>query len=167
MLTDPHCLFLGGDFRHHSNFGWSSSRLSIPGSTTTPNGGARSSWSSTDRSSLSAWMGAVIASGAVTSSGWIGCHCAPCTAVDTRPPCWSPFRGNLPGLTTEFPLMPLRRCCSQQPRAKAPGLVSALSMRWLRSDTIGWLTAATRAIFTAAFVSAAAVWPHERQRKWA
>src|SRR6266508_3725901 len=104
MLTDPHCPFLGGDFRHRSNVGWSSSRLTIPGSTTTPNGGARSSWSSTDRSSLSAWMEAVIASGAVTSYGWKGCRCAPCTTVDTRPPCWSPFRGELPRLSAEFPL---------------------------------------------------------------
>jgi hypothetical protein len=48
---------------------------------------------------------------------------------------------------------------------KTARLVSALSMQWLRSDTIGWLTAATRAIFTAAFVSAIAVWPQEWQRK--
>ncbi len=49
-------------------------------------------------------MEAVIASGAVTSYGWIGCRCVPCTTVDTRPPRWSPFRGNLPGLSAEFPL---------------------------------------------------------------
>jgi hypothetical protein len=50
---------------------------------------------------------------------------------------------------------------------KTARLVSALSMLWLRSDTIGWLTAATREMFTAAFVSAIVAWPQQRLRKWA
>ena len=47
----------------------------------------------------------------------------------------------------------LGTACQHTAADKSARLVSALSMPWLRSDTIGWLTAATRAIFTAAFVT--------------